>query len=366
MSSLTALRGIAAIVVVIYHFSKIVLDDELLPAAQSSFVQKGYLMVDFFFILSGFIMAYVYGAQFEEKWSSATFKPFMRARFARLYPLHLFTLGWCLLLKVALTLSGAMALLSTDFQAVYSLNVLPAHLLLLNAFVPQAFLAFNVPSWSISAEWYTYLLFPLLVWVFARIGWGWKSILVVLLYLAYWGIIQLSGRNQDLNIVIGGGILRCLVGFCIGMVVYAGFLRVRTTDYLQHSGWFVVAGLLTLAGMHFGISDIFLTALFPALLLLAAMNTGALARYLNYPFFQKIGTWSYSIYMVHVPLMSTFLTVWLMFNVHETSSISNASALAPTPVIAWSACAAYLLIVLGLSALTYRFIEAPLRRWINP
>lgn len=366
LSSLTALRGIAAIVVVIYHFSKIVLDDELLPAAQSSFVQKGYLMVDFFFILSGFIMAYVYGAQFEEKWNSTTFKPFLRARFARLYPLHLFTLGWCLLLKAALTLSGAMALLSADFQAVYNLKVLPAHLLLLNAFVPQAFLAFNVPSWSISAEWYTYLLFPLLVWVFARIGWGWKSVLVVLLYLAYWGIIQLSGRNQDLNIVIGGGILRCLVGFCIGMVVYAGFLRIRMTDYLRHSGWFVVAGLLTLAGMHFGVSDIFLTALFPALLLFAAMNTGALARCLDYPFFQKIGTWSYSIYMVHVPLMSTFLTVWLMLNSHETKNISNASALAPTPVIAWSACAAYLLIVLGLSALTYRFIEAPLRRWINP
>lgn len=366
LSSLTALRGIAAMVVVVYHFSKIVLDDELLPAAQSSFVQKGYLMVDFFFILSGFIMAYVYGAQFEEKWSKAAFKPFMRARFARLYPLHLFTLGWCLLLKIALTLSGAMALLSANFQAVYNLKVLPAHLLLLNAFVPQAFLAFNVPSWSISAEWYTYLLFPLLVWAFARIGWGWKSILTVFLYLAYWGIIQMSGRNQDLNIVIGGGMLRCLVGFCIGMVVYAGFLRIRMTYYLKHSGWFAAAGVLTIAGMHFGISDIFLTALFPALLLSAALNTGTLARLFDCGFFQKIGTWSYSIYMVHVPLMSTFLTGWLMFNTHETSSITNASALAPSPAIAWSACAAYLLLVVGLSALTHRFIEAPLRRWINP
>jgi peptidoglycan/LPS O-acetylase OafA/YrhL len=365
LSSLTALRGIAALLVVVYHFSKIVLDDELLPLSQSSFVQKSYLMVDFFFILSGFIMVYVYGGWFEKKFNGGDFRQFFVARFARLYPLHLFTLGWCLLLKILLLLSGVMPGLSPKMQGMFNLEALPIHLLLLNAFVPDAFLTFNIPSWSVSAEWYTYLLFPVLAWVAARQAWMRKILFVALLYVAYWAIIQFYGHNFDLNVTHYGGVFRCLIGFGIGMVTYAGYTRLRRWPGLRHGGWLALACVLVVLGMHFGVSDLFMVTMFPMLIFLAARHTGAMSRLFNRPFFQTIGERSYSIYMIHVPLMSTFLVGWLMFRTEKSVGVDNASALALSPAVAWGACAAYAALVLALSALTFRYVESPMRRWVN-
>ena len=286
LSSLTALRGIAALLVVVYHFSKIVLDDELLPRSQSSFVQKSYLMVDFFFILSGFIMAYVYGHWFVKKCSGSDFRKFFVARFARLYPLHLFTLGWCLMLKILLSISGVMPGLSPKMQGMFDLGALPVHLLLLNAFVPNAFLTFNIPSWSVSAEWYTYLLFPVLAWVAARQTWMRKILFAALLYVAYWAIIQFYGHNFDLNVTHYGGVFRCLIGFGIGMITYAGFTRLRRWQGLHHGGWLISICTLLVLGMHFGVSDLFMVSMFPVLIFLAARNTGAMSRLFGRPFFK--------------------------------------------------------------------------------
>lgn len=365
LSSLTALRGIAALLVVVYHFSKIVLDDELLPLSQSSFVQKSYLMVDFFFILSGFIIAYVYGGWFVKKCSGHDFRQFFVARFARLYPLHLFTLGWCLLLKILLHASNVMPGLSPKMQGMFNLEALPVHLLLLNAFVPNAFLTYNVPSWSVSAEWYTYLLFPILAWVAARLVWVRKLLFIALMYVAYWGIIQFYGHNFDLNVTHYGGVFRCLIGFGIGMITYAGYLRLRQWRGFGHSSLLVLACLLLVLGMHFGVSDLFMVGMFPVLIFLAACNTGAMSRLFDRRIFQTVGERSYSIYMIHVPLMSTFLVGWLMFRTEKSVGVDNASALALTPAVAWGACAAYAVLVLALSALTFRYVEDPMRRWLN-
>jgi peptidoglycan/LPS O-acetylase OafA/YrhL len=365
LSSLTALRGIAALLVVVYHFSKIVLDDELLPLSQSSFVQKSYLMVDFFFILSGFIMAYVYGGWFVKKCSGHDFRQFFVARFARLYPLHFFTLGWCVLLKTLLHISDVMPGLSPKMQGMFNLEALPVHLLLLNAFVPNAFLTYNIPSWSVSAEWYTYLLFPVLAWVVARQAWVRKILFVALLYVAYWGIIQFYGHNFDLNVTHYGGVFRCLIGFGIGMITYAGYLRLRLWQGFQHSGWLALACVLIMLGMHFGVSDLFMVAMFPVLIFLAARNTGAMSRLLDWRILQTIGNRSYSIYMIHVPLMSTFLAGWLIFRSEKSVGVDNASALALSPAVAWGACLAYAVLVLALSALTFRYVETPMRRWLN-
>lgn len=365
LSSLTALRGIAALLVVVYHFSKIVLDDELLPLSQSSFVQKSYLMVDFFFILSGFIMAYVYGDWFVKKCNGSDFRKFFVARFARLYPLHLFTLGWCIMLKTLLHLTGIMPDLSAKMQGMFVLEAIPVHMLLLNAFVPDAFLTFNIPSWSVSAEWYTYLLFPMLAWIAARQGWARKILFVALLYVAYWSIIQFYGHNFDLNVTHYGGVFRCLIGFGIGMMTYAGYQRLRQWRGFEHSGWLTLACALLVLGMHFGVSDLFMVAMFPVVIFFAACNTGAMSRLFDRPFFQTIGERSYSIYMIHVPLMSTFLVGWLMFRTEKSVGVDNASALALSPAVAWGACAVYVTLVLALSALTFRYVEAPLRRWVN-
>src|SRR5579863_2047307 len=90
LSNLTALRAIAAICVVFYHFQSIIAVF-VLPE-QTRLLDKGYLMVDLFFIMSGFIISHVYYQSFESGLSTSNVRRFIVARFARVYPLHLFTL----------------------------------------------------------------------------------------------------------------------------------------------------------------------------------------------------------------------------------------------------------------------------------
>ena len=89
---------------------------------------------------------------------------FIRRRFARLYPLHLATLGFYVMVGAA----ASIGLLSVVRDSKYAFNELPANLLLVHAWGFSSQLSFNYVSWSISAEWFVYLLFPLIAWAAAR------------------------------------------------------------------------------------------------------------------------------------------------------------------------------------------------------
>src|SRR3984885_11887402 len=90
LSNLTPLRGIAALLVAVFHFEMAI--GRFVPAKQTMFFEKSYLMVDLFFVMSGFIMLHVYGASFRNRLRWVSVRKFFVARFARTYPLHLFTL----------------------------------------------------------------------------------------------------------------------------------------------------------------------------------------------------------------------------------------------------------------------------------
>ena len=98
LSNLTPLRGIAALLIVIFHLDLMIFGNALISYADSGLLHRMYLMVDFFFVLSGFIMSHVYGAWFSTSVRYADFKKFTIARFARVYPLHLVTLVYTILL----------------------------------------------------------------------------------------------------------------------------------------------------------------------------------------------------------------------------------------------------------------------------
>src|SRR5579864_2520180 len=87
LSNLTPLRGIAALLTVIFHID-VFLGWEMLPPGGSPLLSHMYLMVDFFFILSGFIMCHVYGNRFLKDVRITEFRKFTIARFSRVYPLH--------------------------------------------------------------------------------------------------------------------------------------------------------------------------------------------------------------------------------------------------------------------------------------
>src|SRR5690242_8734378 len=90
ISNLTPLRGFAALLVVIYHFEEII--GRFVNASDSMFIRKSYLMVDLFFVMSGFIIFHVYNSNFKKSIDQHLFSKFLVARFARIYPLHFFML----------------------------------------------------------------------------------------------------------------------------------------------------------------------------------------------------------------------------------------------------------------------------------
>jgi peptidoglycan/LPS O-acetylase OafA/YrhL len=154
---LTALRFAAARWVAVYTFWP-----NLAGAPQTAVVAKGYLGVELFFVLSGFILSHVYLQAAGEKRFS--YRGFLWARIARVYPLHLATLIGVGGLAAAALIAG----MSVDAN-VLSWSSLPANLLMLHAWGLAPVAGWNHPSWSISAEWFAYLCFPLFAFVFWRL-----------------------------------------------------------------------------------------------------------------------------------------------------------------------------------------------------
>ena len=140
-----SIRGLAALLVVLYHlpgWNKFV--------ATSNFVSNGYLMVNLFFVLSGFVIFKAYGNQIQTK--SDLFK-FQFLRFGRLYPVHLLFI--CIFLCYTAT-----PFLQTNWTA------LSEQLLLIQAIGPNDSREFfNPQAWSISVEFYAYFLFGLIAYI---------------------------------------------------------------------------------------------------------------------------------------------------------------------------------------------------------
>jgi peptidoglycan/LPS O-acetylase OafA/YrhL len=151
LKPLTSLRFIAAFWVLLYHFK----DHLGLGMGQFGLVADGYLGVDLFFTLSGFILAHVYLTSLEG--GRFGYGGFLKNRIARVYPMHLAALAAMLVLFAGATAMGA----GVGSPEAFKWSDLPAHLFMVHAWGTTQAVGWNFPSWSISAEWAAYLLFPL-------------------------------------------------------------------------------------------------------------------------------------------------------------------------------------------------------------
>ena len=339
---LTALRFFAALWVVLYaYWPK--LDVDFVPAV----VAKGYLGVETFFVLSGFILCHVYLASIER--GRFRYGEFLWARLARVYPLHLFTLLGVGALAVVATAAGFRV-----GEGVTDLASLPAHLLMVHAwgFAPTA--GWNHPSWSISAEWFAYLAFPAFAFVAISLRDRPRlavALALVLLFGLYAAFERLTGSALT-HATIRWGALRIVPCFAYGCALFLLWRSgVARTGYQALFGLLVSLTGLGAATAFAGPDALIVASAGGVILFLAGLWSHSPASAFDGPLGRAgvyLGEVSFSVYMLAIP--------WSLVFVNAAAKLTGGGErLSP---------GLWLVMIAGLiplSAATYHLVERPAR-----
>nr|WP_184088755.1 acyltransferase [Sphingomonas xinjiangensis] len=335
------MRGLAAWAVVLFHVR---LSIAGLPPAAEALLSKGYLAVDFFFLLSGFVI-WLSASDMLRAGGLSALPRFLQRRAARIWPLHLFMLAVAALLSLALLATGRQS-------QQFAWAELPLHLLLLQNWGFTDALRWNDPAWSISCELGAYLLFPVLV-----LSVDWRrtpSAVIVLAVLLLLGLLhmgyQLQGASSLGEAIPRLGMLRCLLEFAAGTGVGALWLRWQSRWLHAALGsTFLGVGLLACAGSGLLPETLALPAGLAALLLTLALSAGRAGNVLECAPLHYLGEISYATYLGHFLLWFAFKLVLV----------------GPSGMIGGALLALYLLLVLVSSVALYHLVERPAQRWAN-
>lgn len=344
--ALTGLRGIAALGVALWHLGFLpMLTQRLDPA-----VFNGYLFVDLFFVLSGFVLSYVYDSARSLRTRSA-YTEFLVSRLSRIYPMHLVGLAFVAGVE-CMRLFWGWAVFHPDAAAFTGTNqpkYLLTNLALVHAWGLHHDQTWNGPSWSISAEWACYLLFP---WVLAGRRWSRR---VTFAWLAVAGLIVpwwLTHRYGSMTVSTDWGVLRAFCGFSVGCLVQQNraLLLRRMLALARAEFWQAVSVLVFACVMSPHVTDSPIVLASALVVLAFSMEEGRIARAVAWAPIHHLGVISYSVYMLHVPL---FLGV-----------LGFVQGMQWMPWVASYPGLVILLLLsllLALSTYSYRYIEAPAR-----
>ncbi len=284
----------------------------------------GYLGVDLFFVLSGYVIASAYLEAFRSP-SRSVYMHFMIRRFARIWPLHVVTL-----------------LLFIGGPACRGPGDVAGNLLMVQAWGVINHVSCNEPSWSISCEWFAYLAFPFLAWVLLRSERRWAALGVAA--LGFGGLAALSWfGNNSLDMTFNLGLARAACGFTIGAALCRGFANVRPRMAFDVCGVVAIAAIGGLATA--GAPDLLVVGLFGPLVLCIALAAGPLRAVLGAWPVVWLGEISYSLYMWHHLLIDQF---------------KRLGGQIATP----AAVGLVLCLVIGVAALSRRWIEQPARNGV--
>lgn len=346
LKELTSIRFFAAFFVVLFHAHYSL---PWLSGLDTGLIRNGYLGVDLFFILSGAILTHV---NFEA-WQAGQFRfrSFLMHRFARIYPVHLMMF---LIFLAVYAVAARMGMAANREGANWSVAL--QHLLLVHAWgTTSNNNAWNGASWSISAEFFAYLCFPIYLSLAARFRPVTGLALSVLVFAAFYGASDftgtaLTGRTYDF------GILRILPEFLMGVFLYRVLRQVRIPEASLR--WLLPAtALACLLALHLDLHDVAIVLLLAGLVFVLGLAAFAPRNnVMRAPALIYLGEISYSTYMVHFIFLLVFVALSEKF---------FGSGLLPL----WF----WLLMILGIylaSALSYRLVEVPARRairaWLAP
>lgn len=334
---LDLLRFLAALCVLAFHFEIFALKD----AAGAQRHLNGFdAAVDFFFILSGFVIAHSSANRMS---SLRDYGQFLARRLARIYPLHLLTFG----LAVSLALAAAALGLRLGTPERYAAAYIPANLLLIQAWGVSDRLSFNIVSWSISAEWFLYLTFPLWLWLARTLKFRFSIAVLIVWFIAIrfleqrFGLVPWNDRTYQFAMI------RAVPTFFLGIalwMVWKDHLSERTCP--TAITYALSAGALAL--MWVRVPGELLIVAFAAVILTGAMVPSATATSAGDSLSRLLGNASYGLYMWH-HLIGTILFALL-----------NPRGATMTAAVVFGATAASVIV----SILSFQLFESPIKRVI--
>ena len=336
---LDGLRGIAAICVVVFHFMELVQ-----PDYKNSFIAHAYLAVDFFFCLSGFVIAYAY----DQKLASIGLGNFLKMRLIRLHPLVIIGSVIGLLAFVFDPWSNLYVKYTGNLLLMFGLSCIMIPYPLVRERYYNLF-HLNPPSWSLFFEYIANIIYAL---VLVRIKKPLLWVLTVLAAIALFWEAHVSG-----NLSLGwsgdtmrGGFARMTFSFLAGILVYRSQWLIKSRiNFAVISLMLIAAFLIPFRESYNAIVEPLVVVIyFPFLLALGAGTqlSAGLKGICNF-----FGNISYPLYMVHYPFIWWFMS-WVEATKPSMSEMTIVTALGTA-----------VLIVFAYAVM--RLVDMPIRRWLK-
>lgn len=298
-------RLIAAFLVMTYHFV------HHAPANASVLVawfERMMPLLDLFFMISGFL---IFQRYHDRIGTPSAYTAYLLKRLARLYPLHVMTTGFFVLVGLAVTFGFVQSQGSVGGLSRYDWSELPANLALVQGWGVANDLTFNYVSWSLSAEWFCYLLLPVII-AAARFG-GLPGLLVLLLLViaglelsVIYGVLP----YDDWKKASTWGAYRAFADFIIGAIICTLYLRTKLVIRSTAPAWLLM--IVTVIGMHLGAPTYLSFLLIAVALFLAAVaERNAPERTALLDIAAPVSNVSFGIYLWHPVMEAVFLSlVW--------------------------------------------------------
>lgn len=302
---LTSLRFFFAFMIFAHHLTFLSESDSVfLRWLHENVLKEGYIGVSFFFILSGFILAYNYRDSFLNR--TITKSDFYIARIARIYPVHLL----CLLIAVPMTLQNASVGFSVWITQLFF------NITLTQSFIPIKYIyfSFNTPSWSISTELFFYLLFPILIWCIDKLkNHKYKKGFLIVYALIIPLLMLIIPKNYYKALFYINPFLR-IFDFFIGILIYELYLKINKHESKINFHILEVLSIIVLLVFfvfHKSIPNVMRFSIYywiPISLMILAFSfqKGFLSGYLSNNKLILLGEISFGFYMFHKLILYYF------------------------------------------------------------
>jgi peptidoglycan/LPS O-acetylase OafA/YrhL len=350
IGALTGVRGVAALWVAAFHGLNSLAPGVRLPSPLANLIQSGWLAVDLFFVLSGFVISYAHMNDFElvaikNSWA------FWKLRLARIYPAHAtVALLWLPLIGAAVAAHGSLpASLAQNFN----LRTFVYALTLTNGWGLPASQGWNLPSWSVGSEWFAYVTFPLIALGLRRLFTTRDALALAATTMSvttFLAIVVNHGRQYMLPEAFT--LVRVESEFLLGCCAYVLYCRTTQGSRATWFSWTGALGCILLActGLHGLLDGLYIPSFF-LLIFGLSVAPSYLSRILALPALVHLGKISYSIYLIHA---------WLIVLLRQAPVLGTTGTAHP-----WLIGALYFGLVIALGHLLYAKVEEPARTYLR-